>query len=186
MPPPVRNLAQWLSAYQVQDRSALLEVTDPLDRDLLEEGLDAPSLSRAKLSLPPQPLAFEIDDILSKQEDRWVIRARLTVSNPLPAAAMRIGSPMPNIPTTRTLRQRFLVVRQPHGWRVRLDLDAVHNRAQFSETLLKLIAEGQLAEATEKLSDPPKLPDNGGKSSGADDRLVRELKSRIESRRPYD
>lgn len=176
MPPPVRTVDLWLQAYAEDDRPRLEQLTVPDDRLYLSAALDANRDDILSGTLPTRPLSYEIDEIIEKQPQRWIVALKLRVPNPLPFSAERIGESLSGIPETRIARQRLLVVRLPGSdqWGVQLDLEQVVKRARYGEEVLKLLGDGALARAGAMLAEGvPAPPDNG--ISAAPDHLKEEL-----------
>lgn len=182
MPPPVRALDTWLSAYALGDREKLVERTSTSDQALLAKGLAEAAkdpTGTLALALPPRPLDHSILEVVKKGAGRQVISARLVLPNPLPSASERVGQPLPGVPETRPLRRRFLVIEEAEAWVVKLDLERVVERSRIATEVLGLIAEGRLAEADRRLLEGVPAPPDDGESGPAQDRLLDELRRRI-------
>ncbi len=182
MPPPVAAVDRWLSAFAEDDRDAVVAWTAEADRPLMAAALsaraDAPTSTKS-LALPPRPLDHRIEEIAARAPGRQVVSVQMTVKNPLPSASQRVGQVLPGVPETRPLRRRFLAVEEKDGWRVKLDLARVLERAAVAEALLEAIGRGALEEVESRLASELPAPPDDGDGQPDRDRLRDEIEARL-------
>jgi hypothetical protein len=182
MPPPVAAVDRWLSAFAEEDRAAVIAWTAEADRPLMAAALvaraEAPT-STPSLALPPRPLRHRVLEVADRAPKRQVIAVEMTVKNPLPSASQRVGQMLPGVPETRPLRRRFLSVEEQDGWRVKLDLARVLERAAVAEALLEAVGRGALAEVERRLASELPAPPDDGDGQPDKDRLRDEIEARL-------
>lgn len=185
MPPSVQAVDGFLKGLEAMDPEAAARFAHPDDQELVREGVKARSVdptSQAALALPPTPLDHYIVEIESKSDDgrRHVVRVDLTLKNPLPAMSKRVGQELDGIPETRTLKTRFLSERVAGDrWRVKLDLPATRQRADFVRRFEKELSAGRLEAAEALLSQVPAPPDNA-EALQKTDRLLQTLQGELD------
>jgi hypothetical protein len=188
MPPPVKAVDSWLTAYEKGDVEAMLANTVAADRALVKKALEAGTSSKAsdlELAMPTKPKEHEIKEIDSKDPDgQWqVVIAKVTMTNPLPAVSKKIGQNLEGIPEQRSQWRKFKAVKEGDTWGVRLDLAAVIARTEFVTKFQKLLERGKVDEAEKLLESVPPPPDDPNAQKTADrlkDALAADLKARRE------
>ncbi|MBK8010885.1 MAG: hypothetical protein IPK13_06015 [Deltaproteobacteria bacterium] len=162
MPPSMRTVDDWLTAFEANDSATMVANTVPQDRALVAEALEALRLSASStlaLALPPQPLSHRIIDIEAKEsDDRHRISVEVTLRNPLPFNSERVGQSL-DIPRIRSHLRRFLVVRQDGHWGVKLDLAATLERARFVAEFEQHLSRAAFDAAEAMLLHIPEPPD---------------------------
>lgn len=188
MPPPVKAVDDWLTAYEQGDLPKMLANTAEADRSLVEQAITTQTSSptaELALALPTKPIEHEILEIASKADDgeSWqVVLVKVTMKNPLPAVSKKVGQKLDGIPETRGQWRKFKAVREGERYGVKLDLAAVVKRSEFAAKFMQLLAEGGLNEAERMLANVPAPPDDPNAQKGAD-RMQDSLRADLEKRK---
>ena len=175
--PSERTVDAWLAAYASNDVERMAMHMVEADRGTLRDvigDLETNATSTLAFSLFARPVSHEIVESTRESPDRNVVTVRVSLENPLPHAAERVGHSLPSVPRIRTITRHMLVILEHESWRVKLDLHAILARARFVLGFTRLVDRGALLDAEAMLSAVPRPPDAGDVQRESD-RLVETL-----------
>jgi hypothetical protein len=187
MPPPVKAVDRWLTAYEQGDLPTMLANTAAADRPWVEKAMATQTsspTSELSLALPAKPIEHEVLEIESKAEDgAWqIVLVKVTMKNPLPSSSKKVGQNLEGIPETRSQWRKFKAVKEGESYGVKLDLAQVVARSEFAAKFMQLLIEGGLNEAERMLASVPPPPDDPNAQKGAD-RMQDGLRADLEKRK---
>ncbi len=181
MPPSVQAVEDWLVAYEKGDAATVAKNTCAADRVLAEEGARqvlTTGTSTLVLMMPPRPIRHEIHEIETKEPGRHTVLTTLTLKNPMASMSRKVGHVLPDMPETRPLKHRFLVVKEGETWGLKFDLELRQRRLQFAADFERLLSAKRFEEATAVLEKTPPRPD-AANSLRKSDRLRQRLEQRL-------
>lgn len=185
MPPSVKVVDTWLTAYASENADQMVSATHPEDRALLQRALSAQQddpTSMLAMLLPTKPLSHEMLEIESKEPGRHVVLTKIDMKNPLAFSAKRVGHDMPDIPKQRSERRRFLSIETKEAWGVKLDLQKALRRMEFAAEFQEALRRRDYKTAQSMLTAVPPPPDEANalrKTDRLKENLEQTLKEKL-------